>query len=101
VLGTQEAGLLVHVTDGTEVTSDNLVVGLLPSIVFRHLKHAEVQVGDWAERTAGYEDEWLFGRVPQDPLQAMDWERIARWVGELPRQRCHCVAEGSGEREGG
>jgi hypothetical protein len=68
VLGTQEAGLLIHITDRTEITSDDLVVGLFPSIVFRHLKNAEVQVGDWAERTAGYENEWLLGRVSQDAL---------------------------------
>ena len=61
MFGTQEAGFLVHITDWTEVTSDNLVVCLLPSIVLRHFKHAEVQVGDWTERTAGYEDEWLLG----------------------------------------
>lgn len=61
MFGTQESGLLVHITDGTEVTSDDLVVGLLPSIVSSHLEHAEVQIGDWAEGTAGYEDEWLLG----------------------------------------
>ena len=61
VLGTQESGLLVHITDGTEIASDDLVVGLLPSVVFRHLKHAEVEVSDWTERTACYENKWLFG----------------------------------------
>ena len=89
VFGTQEAGLLVHITDGAEVTSDNFVVGLLPSIIFRHLKHAEVQVGDWTERAACYEDEWLLGGVSQDPLYAVDRERIAIWIGELPRLGCH------------
>lgn len=68
MLGTQEAGLLIHITDGTEITSDDLVVGLLPRIVFRHLKNAEVQVGDWTERAAGHENEWLLGRVSQDAL---------------------------------
>ena len=68
MFGTEEARLLVHITDGTEVTSDNLVVCLLPSVIFCHLKHAEVQVGDWTERPACYEDEWLFGGVSQDPL---------------------------------
>lgn len=61
MFGTQESGFLVHITDRTEVTSDDLVVGLLPSVIFGHLKHAEVQIGDWAERAAGYEDEWLLG----------------------------------------
>jgi hypothetical protein len=83
VLGTQQAGLLVHITDGTEVTSDDLVLGLLSGIVFSHLKHAEMQVGDWTEGTAGYEDEWLLGRVSHDPLQAVGWERIALRAGEL------------------
>ena len=94
VFGTQETRLLVHITDGTEVTSDNLVVGLLPSIIFRHLKHAEVQVGDWTERTACNEDERLLGGVSQDSLQAVDRERIATWVGELPRLGCHCLGGG-------
>ena len=61
MFGTQETRLLVHVTDGTEVTSNNLVVGLLAGIIFGHLKHAEVQVCDWTERAASYEDEWLLG----------------------------------------
>lgn len=61
MLGTQEAGLLVHVTDGTEIASDDLIVCLLASIVFRHFKHAEVQVGDWTERTAGYKNKWPLG----------------------------------------
>ena len=74
VLGTQETRFLVHVTDGTEVTSDDLVLGLLPSVIFSHLKHAEVQVGDWAKGAARHEDEWLFGRVSHDPLQAMGGE---------------------------
>lgn len=94
VFGTQEAGLLVHITDGTEVTSDNLVVGLLPSVVFGHLKHAEMQIGDWTERTACYEDEWLLGGVSQDPLQAVGWERIAVRVGELPFLGCHWLRGG-------
>ena len=61
MFGTQETGLLVHITDGTEITSDNLVLGLLPSVVFSHLEHTEMEVGDWTEGTAGYEDEWLLG----------------------------------------
>ena len=68
MFGTQEARFFIHITDRTEITSDDLVVGLLPSIIFRHFKHAEVQVGDWAERTTGYEDEWLLGGISQDPL---------------------------------
>ena len=89
MFGAQEARLLVHITDWTEVASDDLVLGLLPSIVFGHLKHAKVQVSDWAEGTTGYEDERLLGRVSQDPLQAMGWERITLWVGELPCLRSH------------
>ena len=61
VFGTQKTRLLVHVTDGAEVTANNLVLGLLPSIISRHLEHAEVQVGDWTERTAGHKNEWLSG----------------------------------------
>jgi hypothetical protein len=61
VFGTQEAGLLIHITDRTEITTNDLIVGLLPSIIFGHLKHAEVKVCDWTERAAGYEDEWLLG----------------------------------------
>ena len=61
VFGTQEARLLVHITNGTEVTSDDLVLGLLSGVIFSHFKHAEVQVGDWAEGAAGYENEWLLG----------------------------------------
>lgn len=61
VLGTHQAGLLIHVTDGAEIATNNFVVSLLPGIVSGHLKHAEMQVGDWTERTTGHEDEWLLG----------------------------------------
>ena len=77
MFGTQKARLLVHITDGAEVTPDNFVFGLLPGIIFGHLEHAEVQIGDWTEGAAGYKDEWLLRRVLQDPLEAVGWERIA------------------------
>lgn len=61
VFGTQEARLLIHIADRTEITANDLIVGLLPSIISGHLKHAKVKVCDWAVRAAGYEDEWLLG----------------------------------------
>jgi len=56
-----------------------------------------VQVGDWTEGAACYEDEWLLGGVSQDPLQTMGWERIAIWVGELPCLGCHNLRGGGYE----
>lgn len=49
MMGAQEAGFLVLITDWTQVASNYFEIGVLSNIVFGHLKHAEMQVGNWAE----------------------------------------------------
>jgi len=39
----------IHVTDRTEIAADDLKISILANIVLCHFKHAEMQVGDWAE----------------------------------------------------
>ena len=73
----EEAGLLVLVTDGTEVSRDDLVVGVLPHIIDRHLEHAEVKKCDGAERPARYEDEGLLVRIPERPPKPVGGELVA------------------------
>lgn len=59
----EQPGFLVHVTDRAEIASHDLKVGVLPDIVLRHLEHAQVQVGHWAERAACDEHHRGFGGV--------------------------------------
>ena len=53
MVGVDETGLLVLVADRAEVAADDLPVGVLADVVLGHLKHSEVEVGDWAEGAAG------------------------------------------------
>ena len=73
----EQAGLLVLVTDRTEVSRDDLVVGVLPHIVDRHLEHAEVKKCDRAEGPARYEDEGLLVRIPERPPEPVSREPVA------------------------
>ena len=51
MMSTEQPGLLVLVADGTEITSHYLEIGILSNIVLCHLKHAKVEISNWAERT--------------------------------------------------
>lgn len=50
VTSTKEPGLLVHITDRAQISTKDFEVCVLSDIVFGHLKHAQMEVGDWTER---------------------------------------------------
>lgn len=74
---TEQAGLLVLVTDGTKVACDDLEVGVLPNVVDRHFEHAEVEIRNWAEGPACYQDERLFVWIPEGPPETVGRELVA------------------------
>ena len=55
----QEALLLVLVAHGTQVSTDDLEIGILAHIIDRHLKHSQVQISHRTEGTAGDKDDGL------------------------------------------
>ena len=81
--------LLVLVADRTEVSADDLEVGILANVVLGHLKHAEMEVGDGAEGAACYQDERLLLWVPEDAREAVCREGIVWGICEVgcPRRR--------------
>ena len=79
----KKAGFLVLVRDRTEVTSNNLEVGVLTDVVFSHLEHSEVEVSDRAEGAAGDEDDRLFIRIPEDAGQAVCRELVVWWIRKV------------------
>lgn len=56
----QETWLFVLVTDGGEVSPEDLKVRILPDIVDGHLKHSEMEVCDGTEGATCYEHDRLF-----------------------------------------
>ena len=71
MLCVQKPRLLILVRDRAQVPAHDLPIGILTDVVLGHLKHSEVEVGDWAEGAAGDEDDGLLVRVPKDALKAV------------------------------
>ncbi len=78
----EKTRLLVLIADRGEVAANDLPVGILADVVLRHLEHAEVEVGDGAERAAGDEDYGLFLGVPEHAGEAVGRERVVWRVRE-------------------
>lgn len=49
MMSTEQTGFLVLITDGTEIASHDLEIGILSDIIPRHLEHAEMEIGYRAE----------------------------------------------------
>ena len=52
----KEPRFLVHVAHRAEISTKNFEVSVLSNIVFCHLKHAQMKVSDWTERTACHQN---------------------------------------------
>jgi len=59
MMGANKTWLLVLVTDWTEISTDNLKIGVLANEVIRHLEHAKMVIGNRIEGATCYEDNWL------------------------------------------
>jgi hypothetical protein len=68
---TKQSRLLVHITDGTEVTAYNFAICILANIVFGHLEHPKMEISDWAKRPACYENDGLLLWVAKDWRKTM------------------------------
>lgn len=71
MMRTQEAWLLVHVTDWTEVSTNDLKVRVLPDKVHRHLEHPQMEEGHWTEGAACDEDEGLLVGVAERAVESV------------------------------
>jgi len=79
---TQQARFHILVTDGTEVASDNLEVGILSAIVLGHFEHTKVQVRHWTEGATSYQDDRSLGRVSHDSIETVVRKRVIGRVCE-------------------
>lgn len=90
----QETRLFILVTDGREISANNLKVRILPDIVDGHLEHPEVKVCDGTEGATCYEHDRLFFRVAKDGVETMMREGVVRWGCELPGRGARRVWRG-------
>ena len=81
--GAEKTGFLVHITDGTEVTTKDLEFGVLSDVVLGHFEHPEMKISDRAERTACYEDDGMFLWIAENPRKAVRWKRIIWRVTQI------------------
>lgn len=80
---TKQTGFLVQVTDGTQIAANDLKVCVLSDVVFRHFKHAKMEVSDRAEGTTSHKDDRGLLWIMNDSCKAMMGERIVGRVGEI------------------
>jgi hypothetical protein len=61
-MGSNQSWLLVFFTDRTEISTNNLKIGVLANEVICHLEHSEMVICDGVEGTTCYKDNWLLVR---------------------------------------
>ena len=83
VTSTKEPRFLVHVAHRAEISTKNFEVGVLPDIVFCHLKHAQMKVSDWTERTACHQNYGDLVWIANDCGKAMMWEGVVWRICEF------------------
>jgi len=88
---TQQAWFLVHVADRTKIASNNLEIGILSNIVFRHLEHSKVKKCHWTEGAAGYEDDRRLLRIAENWREAM----MRKYIVWRVRKIIRCMGNGS------
>jgi hypothetical protein len=86
MLGAEKTGFLVHVTDGTEVTTQNLEICVLANIVLGHFEHTEVEICDWAERATGDQHDWSLVRIAERAGEPMVRKLVVRRIREVLRR---------------
>jgi len=83
VTSTKEPWFLVHVAYRAQISTKNFEVSILSDIVFRHLKHAEVKVSDWTERTACHENYRSLVWIAKDSGKTMVREGVVWGICEF------------------
>lgn len=59
MLCTKQSRFLILVRDGTHVPTHDFEIRVLADIIDGHLEHPEMEVGHWAERATGDENDGL------------------------------------------
>lgn len=80
MMGAKQARLFVHITDWTQISSHDFEIRVLPNVILGHLKHAQMQIGDWTERSASHKHYGCLLRVLEDSGETVMRERIALGV---------------------
>lgn len=82
MVSAEKPRLLVHITNGAEITPYYFEVCVLTDVIDCHLEHPQMQISHWAEGTTCDEDEGLLVRIPQRPGESMNGKPIVERVGE-------------------
>jgi hypothetical protein len=82
--GTKQTRFFVLVRDGAHVPAHNFKISILAGVVDCHLEHAEMEVGDRAERPACDQNDGLLFWMALKEIEAVVRKRIVRWCGETP-----------------
>jgi hypothetical protein len=81
---TKQTRFFVLVRDGTHVPAHNFEICILAGVVDCHLEHAEVEVGDRAERPACDQYDGLLFWMALKEVEAVVRKGIVRRCGETP-----------------
>ena len=82
VTSTKETRFLVHVADGTKITTDDFEIGILSNIVLGHFEHTKMQIGDWTEGATCYKHYRRFVGVVKDGRETMMRKSVSLGVRE-------------------
>lgn len=81
----KQTRFFILIRNGTHVPAHNFEICILAGIVDCHLEHAEVEVGDWTERSACDQYDGLPFWMALKEVEAVVRKGIARrWCGETP-----------------
>ena len=81
---TKQTRFFVLVRDGTHVPAHNFEIRILAGIVYCHLKHAEVEIGDRAERPACDQYDRLLFWMTLEEVEAVVRKGIIGRCGKTP-----------------
>jgi hypothetical protein len=76
VTSTKEPRFLVHVAHRAKISTKNFEVSVLSDIIFCHLKHAQMKISDWTERTACHQNYGGLVWIANDCGKAMVWKSV-------------------------
>jgi hypothetical protein len=80
--GAKQSRFLVLVRDGTYVSTHHLEICVLAGVIDGHLEHAQMEVGNWAERSARDEDDGLFLWMVLKEIETVVRKGVIRWCCE-------------------
>ena len=88
---TKQTRFFVLVRDGTHVPAHDFEIRILACVVDSHLEHAEMEVGDRAERPARDQYDGLLFWMALKEIEAVVRKRIIRRSGETRSRTSHVL----------